>query len=66
VGQKHWTVYQTKDSDFVPPLRWLRPDTLLIGLPCYRFDHLSNPDDWERGDATERRLKVRFVYPGNC
>ena len=66
LGREYWTVYKAKDSDFVPPVRWRDRDTLLIGLPCGRFDHLSNPDDWERNDPTERRLKVRFVYPEKC
>ena len=66
VGRDYWTVYKAKNSDFVPPLRWTDRDTLLIGLPCGRFDHLSNPDDGERSDPTERRLKVRFAYPGKC
>jgi hypothetical protein len=66
VGKDYWTVYQTKDSDFAPPLRWTSRDTLLIGLPCDRFDHVSNPDDWKRGDPREPRLKVRFAYPKEC
>lgn len=66
VGQEGWTVYQTKDSDFTPSMRWKGDDTLVIGLPCERFDHLSNPDDWPRSNPAERRLKVRFVYLQNC
>lgn len=66
VGREPWTVYQTQDSDFPPPLRWLDNQTLLIGLPCARFDHISNPDDWERADASDRRYKVRVEYPGGC
>lgn len=61
-GGTTWTVYQTKDSDFEPPLRWVDRDTLILGLPCDRFDHVSNPDDWERSDPRERRLRVRFEY----
>ena len=61
-----WTVYQAKDSDFVPPLRWADGQTLVITLPCERFDYVSNPDDWERSDLAERRLKVRFAYPAAC
>lgn len=61
-----WTVYQTRDSDFVPPLTWADRETLVIGLPCDRFDHVSNPDDWPRRDPAQRRLKVRFRYPGSC
>lgn len=65
-GEKPWTVYQTGDSAFEPPLRWSGPQTLVVGLPCDRFDHLSNPDDWERGDPNARRLKVRFEYVKAC
>lgn len=64
--QPRWTVYQTKDSDFVPPLRWLDRTTLLIGLPCGRFDHLSNPDDWESTEPRPDRLRVRFERPKEC
>jgi hypothetical protein len=66
VGQKGWTVYQAKDSDFTPSMRWKDNDTLVIGLPCERFDYLSNPDDWPRGNPAERRIKVRFEYLRNC
>ena len=67
VGNEPWTVYQTKDSEFSPPLRWLDSRTLLIGLPCGRFDHASNPDDWESAYAPRPdRLKVRFTHPANC
>jgi hypothetical protein len=62
----YWTVYQAKDSDFVPPMRWVDNQTLLITLPCKRFDYASNPDDWQRSDSSERRLKVRFTYPAAC
>ena len=61
-----WTVYETQDSDFVPPLLWLNKTTLLIGLPCGRFDHLSNPDDWESAELRPDRLRVRFERPGDC
>ena len=61
-----WTVYQTKDSDFVPPLNWADRETLVIGLPCDRFDHVSNPDDWPRSDPAEPRLKIRLRYPESC
>ncbi len=66
VGQEGWTVYQTKDSDFTPSMRWEGNDTLVIGLPCERFDHLSNPEDWPRSKPAERRLKVRFEYLRDC
>jgi len=62
-GQTQWTVYQTKDSDFVPPLRWVNGNTLVIGLPCDRFDHLSNPDDWESITPRPNRVRVRFEHP---
>ena len=65
-SEEYWTVYQAKDSDFVPPMRWADRETLLVGLPCERFDYVSNPDDWERSAPPERRLKVRFVYPKDC
>ena len=65
-GTEQWTVYQTKDSDFEPPLRWANADTLVIGLPCDRFDYVSNPDDWARSDPSERRYRVRFEYPADC
>lgn len=65
-GADYWTVYQTKGNEFVPPIRWADRETLVVGLPCYRFDHVSNPDDWERSDPSERRLKVRFTYPEEC
>lgn len=62
-----WTVYQTKDSDFTPTLRWIDRRTLLVGLPCDRFDHISNPDDWENEFAPRpERLKVRFRRPSDC
>jgi hypothetical protein len=61
-----WTVYQAKDSNFEPPLSWADSETLVIGLPCDRFDYVSNPDDWERSDPAERRLKVRLRYPDSC
>lgn len=64
--ERGWTVYETKDSDFVPPLRWLNETTLLIGLPCGRFDHLSNPDDWESVEPRPNRLRVRFEQPKGC
>lgn len=66
VGQDGWTVYQTKDSEFTPPMRWSNRNTLVIGLPCDRFDYLSNPDDWQRNDARERRFRVRFEYVSGC
>ena len=65
-GERPWTVYQTKDSSFEPPLRWIGPQTLLISLPCDRFGYVSNPDDWDRHDPAARRLKVRFRYPPAC
>jgi hypothetical protein len=65
-GEQGWTVYETGDSDFTPPLRWASPDRLILGLPCERFGHVSNPDDWERSDPSERRFKVRFEYIKNC
>ena len=65
-GEPRWTVYQTKDSDFVPPLRWADRTTLIIGLPCGRFDHLGNPDDWEGSEPRPDRLRVRFAQPTNC
>jgi hypothetical protein len=46
---QRWTIYQNRDSDFVPPLHWADHTTLVVGLPCDEFDHLSNPDDWEWG-----------------
>jgi hypothetical protein len=61
-----WTIYETGDSDFVPPVQWADSDTLLVGLPCGRFDHASNPDDWQRLNASERPLKVRFTYRERC
>jgi hypothetical protein len=64
--QQGWLIYKTKDSDFTPSLRWRDRDTLIIGLPCYRVGHLSNPDDWERSDPNERRFKVRFDYVEDC
>lgn len=66
VGQEGWTVYQAKDGDFTPSMRWKGNDTLFIGLSCERFDHLSNPDDWPSSNPVERRLKVRFEYLRNC
>jgi hypothetical protein len=65
-GRRQWTVYETRDSDFVPPLRWLNDKTLLVGLPCGRFDYLSNPDDWEVFEPRPDRLRVRFKRPENC
>ena len=64
--ESSWTVYQAKDSAFVPSLQWADRDTLIIGLPCERFDYVSNPDDWERSNPTERRIKVRFTYSKEC
>lgn len=61
-----WTIYQTKDSDFEPTLEWKDRSTLIVGLPCDRFDHVSNPDDWARSNPSEARLKVRFDYPDEC
>ena len=66
VGQDGWTVYQTRDSDFTPSIKWKGNDTLVVGLPCQRFDYLSNPDDWPRSKPAEPRLKVRFIYIRNC
>ena len=67
VGDEPWTVYQTKDSDFIPPLRWLNARTLKVGLPCGRFDYASNPDDWETEFSPRPdRLAVRFERPRNC
>jgi len=65
-GEDYWTVYQAKDSDFIPPLRWADYETLIIGLPCERFDYVSNPDDWERSNLSEQRLKVPFTYADEC
>lgn len=62
--QEPWLVYRTKDSDFQPPLKWLDRQTLLVSLPCDRFDYASNPDDWARPE--EQRLKVRFGYVESC
>jgi hypothetical protein len=64
--KRRWTIYKAKDSDFVPPLRWLDRTTLLIGLPCGRFDHLSNPDDWESVEPRQERLRVWFERPADC
>ena len=66
VGQGSWTVYQAKDSDFTPSIKWKSNDTLVVGLPCERFDYLSNPDDWPRSNPAEPRLKVRFIYIRSC
>jgi hypothetical protein len=65
-GRSRWIVYETHDSDFVPQLRWLNNKTLVVGLPCGRFDHLSNPDDWESLEPRPNRLRVRFKRPENC
>ena len=65
-NEPRWTIYQTKDSNFVPPLRWLDRTTLLIGLPCGRFDHASNPDDWEAVEPRPDRIRVRFERPEGC
>lgn len=65
-GHRKWTVYENGDSDFVPPLRWLDRRTLLVGLPCGRFEHLSNPDDWEAGEPRPDRVRVRFELPNGC
>jgi hypothetical protein len=64
--EERWNVYETSDSEFVPPLRWLDQETLILGLPCERVDRLSNPDDWERSNPKKRRLKVRFEYARDC
>lgn len=32
VGQDGWTVYQTRDSDFTPSIKWKGNDTLVVGL----------------------------------
>jgi hypothetical protein len=62
-GEEGWMIYQTKDSDFTPTLRWLDPTTLLLGLGCERFGHISNPDDWESvSESRPRRYKVRVYY----
>jgi len=65
-GGDTWTIYETGDSDFEPSLRWIRRDTLLMGIGCEVFGHISNPDDWERSDPGERRLKVRITYIEPC
>ena len=61
-GREGWLVYKTKDSDYAPSLRWIDRDTLILGLGCEQFDFISNPDDWERSDTSERRYKVRVTY----
>jgi hypothetical protein len=61
-----WTVYEAGDNAFTPPLRWLDRSTLQIGLPCGKFDHLSNPDDWEASKPRPERLRVRFQQPSKC
>ena len=62
-----WTVYRTQDSEFKPQLLWLNEHTLLIVVPCGRFDHISNPDDWEHEWAPRPdRLKVRFTRHSDC
>jgi hypothetical protein len=66
IGEKGWTVYKAGDSDFTPSIRWRSKDTLIIGLPCDRFDYVSNPDDWPRSNPAEYRLKVRFEYVRDC
>lgn len=63
---RNWTIYEAGDSDFQPSLRWTASDTLFVGLGCGRFDHVSNPDDWQRSDPAEPRLKVRFEYREPC
>lgn len=65
-GQQGWAIYSTNDSDYTPPLQWEGSDTLILGLPCERFDHIANPDDWDRGNTSERCLKVRFEYDKVC
>jgi hypothetical protein len=62
----NWIIYKSRDSDFEPPLRWRNGETLVVGLPCDRFDHTSNPDDWERDDPGEHRLRMIFEYPADC
>jgi len=64
--RRRWTIYQTGDSSFQPPLRWEDRQTLVVGLPCDRFGYASNPDDWDRHDPAEPRLRVRFEYPAVC
>ena len=64
-GLPLWIVYETSDSMFVPPLRWVDRNTVLIGLPCGRFDYLSNPDDWDSGVRSDR-LRIRFEYIAEC
>ena len=61
-----WTIYRTGDSDFEPSLRWIARDTLQMGLGCEQFDHIANPDDWERSNPDERRMKVRITYKEPC
>lgn len=59
-------IYETRDSDNVPSLRWLDGETLVISLPCDRIDHLSNPADWDEGKTAMERVAVRFVYLTPC
>jgi hypothetical protein len=65
-SQSRWIVYQTRDSDFVPELQWLGRRTLLVELPCDRFGHLSNPDEWQAGEPRPDRFRVRFRYSNTC
>lgn len=65
-GGESWTIYETGDSDFRPSVAWVNRDTLLLGLGCGVFGHISNPDDWPRADPRARRLKVRLTYVERC
>jgi len=61
-----WTIYETRDSDFTPLLRWTGSRELLVRLPCDRFGHLSNPDDWVSAKPRPDRIRVRFTYQRRC
>ena len=59
-------IYESRDSDYVPKLRWLDRETLLVELPCDRVDYISNPNDWGEGSTPIERVAVRFTYLAPC
>lgn len=64
--KKQQTIYENHDSDYEPVMRWLDAETLEIGLPCDRVDHVSNPADYDNGITSMDRYAVRFYYARRC
>ena len=59
-------VYENGDSEFIPNIRWVNGETLALGLPCGRIDHIANPQDFDKGTTPLDRFAVQIEYVKSC